>query len=406
VPSSSVSPPPSPHQSLKPPLALSQPPLKNRARRGAAEASMLDHKRRTAWRTGLTVITLPLLLALAALLTRFTSRPLFLGLLAGLSPGTRVHLATGTDRAVYSAHAHTHALHRRQTGASTMPSEPSTSGAAGIVFPTPSKTSNSTPPPPPPPPEPVPTIPSEPPVLPTPFPQPFDTTLGTNFTTNSCENFFLNMTQSLPFRECRPFSFLSQTSTSFLQAQSNITALNVDIWGTCNTPVDADQCAANMGWFESELLSACSEEKSQGNVLISQSLAGLQSYTLMRQVACLPDQNTSTYCYVEATSNQNPSDLYFYSLPSGIPLPNNTNLSCSSCTKNVMALFGAQLNQTGGLEKTYNNAAILASSKCGSDYVYTHSAIASSSALPWVGDKPPSVWTVVFTLGAVLMGLV
>jgi hypothetical protein len=71
-----------------------------------------------------------------------------------------------------------------------------------------------------------------------------------------------------------------------------------------------------------------------------------------------------------------------------------------------MALFGAQLNQTGGLEKTYNNAAILASSKCGSDYVYTHSAIASSSALPWVGDKPPSVWTVVFTLGAVLMGLV
>jgi hypothetical protein len=126
----------------------------------------------------------------------------------------------------------------------------------------------------------------------------------------------------------------------------------------------------------------------------------------MRQVACLPDQKTSTYCYVEATSNQNPSDLYFYSLPFGIPLPNSTNLSCSSCTKSVMALFGAQLNTTDGLEETYNAAAVLASSKCGSGYVYTHSAIASSSALPWVGERPPSGWTVVFTLGALLMGLV
>jgi len=51
-------------------------------------------------------------------------------------------------------------------------------------------------------------------------------------------------------------------------------------------------------------------------------------------------------------------------------------------------------------------AAILASSKCGSDYVYTHSAIAKSSALPWIGDKPPFRWAVVFTLCAFLNGLV
>jgi hypothetical protein len=125
----------------------------------------------------------------------------------------------------------------------------------------------------------------------------------------------------------------------------------------------------------------------------------------MRQVACLSNQNTTAYCYVEATSNGNPSDLYFYSLPFGFSLPNNTDLSCSSCTKSVMALFGSQVNETTGLEKTYNAAAILASSKCGSDYVYTHSAIATSSALPWVGDKPPFRWTVVFTLCAFLIGL-
>ena len=68
-----------------------------------------------------------------------------------------------------------------------------------------------------------------------------------------------------------------------------------------------------------------------------------------------------------------------------------------------MALFGSQENATDGLEKTYDSAATLASSRCGSDFIYTHSAIASSSALPLVGDMPG--WTVVFTLGAVLVGL-
>jgi len=127
---------------------------------------------------------------------------------------------------------------------------------------------------------------------------------------------------------------------------------------------------------------------------------------MMRQVACLSNQNTSTYCYIEAASNRNPSDLYFYNLPFGFPLPNNTNLSCSSCTKSVMAIFGSQVNETSGLEKTYNTAAILASSKCGSNYVYTRPANATSSALPWVGDMPPFRWAVVFTLCSFLIGLV
>jgi hypothetical protein len=127
---------------------------------------------------------------------------------------------------------------------------------------------------------------------------------------------------------------------------------------------------------------------------------------MMRQVACLSNQNSSAYCYVEAATNRNPSDLYFYSLPFGFPLPNNTNLSCSSCTKSVMALFGSQSNETTGLETTYNAAANLASSKCGSDYVYTHSAIAKSSALPLVGERSPFCWTVVLTSCAFLIGLV
>jgi len=210
-----------------------------------------------------------------------------------------------------------------------------------------------------------------------------------------------------------------------VQAQSNLTALNIDVWGTCNTPIEADQCAANMEWFLSQLLDACSKEKSDNHSTVWQALAstfpfiyfmeqfcshiavvafvGLQSFSLMRDAACLVNKDTSTYCYIEAASRNNPSDLYFYTLPFGLPLPNDSTPSCSSCTKSIMALFGSQVNVTDGLEHTYDPAARLASSKCGSNYV---SAIASSSASPWFGDTSPFVWIFVFTLGVLPMGLV
>lgn len=63
---------------------------------------------------------------------------------------------------------------------------------------------------------PAPTVPVNP-VLPTPFPQPFDTTLSTNFSTTTCYDFFLNMTQVDAFRSCRPFSLLISTSYAFTQ---------------------------------------------------------------------------------------------------------------------------------------------------------------------------------------------
>jgi hypothetical protein len=62
----------------------------------------------------------------------------------------------------------------------------------------------------------LPTIPASPPVLPTPFPEPFDTSLEMNFTSVNCYNFFLNMTNTSPFRDCRPFSLLLQSSQGFI----------------------------------------------------------------------------------------------------------------------------------------------------------------------------------------------
>jgi hypothetical protein len=215
--SSSPSPPSSPQPFLTPRPALSSPPRKHGARRRRPSTSMTeqDRKRRIAWYTVSMVIIVPLVLALFTFSKRFPSRPLFLGLLAGPSPGPPVLLATRTGHSAA-------ALHRRQNGASTMPSViPSSSSGASLIFPSTASTPTTQGPSQGPSQTAVPTIPSSPPVLPTPFPQPYDTTLGNNFTTNSCETFFVNMTQSLPFRECRPFSFLSQTSDAFLQVSGS-----------------------------------------------------------------------------------------------------------------------------------------------------------------------------------------
>ncbi|KAI0261606.1 hypothetical protein BC834DRAFT_845469 [Gloeopeniophorella convolvens] len=360
-----------------------------------------DQKRRTAGRTRLAVILVPLVLALVTLSARYVSHPLIMDLLAGPSPEP---LPNWGDFSDWSGHP-AHTLQRRQSGAAPASAPAPASSDSGITFPslssapassaTPSGTQTAG--------QSAPTIPTSPPQLPNPFPQPFDTTLGSNFTTDSCEQFFNNMTQSLPFRQCRPFSLLSQSSTAFLQAQRNVTALNIDIWGTCNTSVDSDQCTDNMGWFASQLPIACSEEESESNQVVVQALDGLKAYSLMRQAACLADQSTSAYCYIEAAADSDPSDLYFYSLPFGIPLPNTTTPTCSGCIKSLLTLFASQTDQIDGLKQTYVSAANLAASKCGSGYVQNASAV--SSAVSWFGDRTHSWWTVGVTLFAVAVGV-
>lgn len=398
--------PPASHQrSMSPAFNLSWPPAAKFPTRERREhvLAIHDRKRRTGWRIYTIAIMFPLLLVLVTLSSRYFTLSRFVHLVAGIFRESRLSAtsAAGTKSISHSVHP----LHRRQSGLSADPSgiPAPTSTVSGILFPsqsmasssippTPTQSGNST----------VPTIPTSSPVLPTPFPQPFDTTFANNFTTSSCENFFTNMTQSLPFRQCRPFSFLSQTSSVFLQAQSNLTALNTDVWGTCNTPVDADQCASNMGWFTSNIQDACSQEKSDRNQMVLQALAGLQLYSLMREVACTADPSLSVYCYVEAASSSNPSDMYFYSLPFGTPLPNNTTPTCSTCTKSIMNLFEKAAGSTDGLKQTYNRAAALTSSQCGSNYL---SKVPSSSAVRWIGDAAVPRWTVLVILCATLVGL-
>ena len=71
---------------------------------------------------------------------------------------------------------------------------------------------------------PAPTVPTNP-TLPTPFPQPYDTTLSSNFSTTSCYNFFLNMTQTDALRTCRPFSLLLTHSQAFITVRFSTSRL-------------------------------------------------------------------------------------------------------------------------------------------------------------------------------------
>jgi len=94
----------------------------------------------------------------------------------------------------------------------------------------------------------------------------------------------------------------------------------------------------------------------------------------MRNAGCLTDPTTNTYCYLDAVRNSNPSDTYFYSLPLGISMPNNTIASCSACTKSLMTLYYGALSdssQSSGLtalQQTYPGAAKIAVADCGTAY--------------------------------------
>jgi hypothetical protein len=120
---------------------------------------------------------------------------------------------------------------------------------------------------------------------------------------------------------------------------------------------------------------------------------GLQAFSLMYASGCLADPTTNAYCYVEAAVNTNPSDLYFYQLPLGMALPNSTTSTCSGCTKTLLALYDAALENAtdlpnlSGLKSTYSGAARLADASCGQGYA-TLSASSSSTQsrpTPWLG---------------------
>ncbi|KAF8889612.1 hypothetical protein BD779DRAFT_1388861, partial [Infundibulicybe gibba] len=320
-----------------------------------------EMKRRSGRRLKWAIVLVPLAMILITASTRYLSHPAAFDIFSGPSAYLSwENLASkGTDWR----------LHRRHPEPQAKGSSPTSTTMASSVSPSPSTTSQSD--------QPLPSIPSAPPPLPTPFPQPFDSDIQQNFSSMSCFNFFSNMTNSASFRSCRPLSCLLQSSSTFINAQQNLTLLNTIVWGTCNTTTAESQCISNMNAYATALKAACVQDLADDNAMAEQTLIALQAYSVGRDGGCLANPTTNTYCYLSAVRDPNPSDLYFYQLPLGIKLPPSSTPSCSSCTQSLLKVYaaalknGSQSDSLTGLKQTYGSAAQLAVQKCGSGYADT-----------------------------------
>ena len=178
-------PPPSP---LPPKEPSSSQPAKAVSPETSCDAALeLKHKRtsRIRW----SILAVPAVLVFITLTTRYISHPILFDSISGFphEPHESVEL---TDWGLHKRHP-------------TPQNHATPHAARADNDPSPSVTT-------------VPTIPASPP-LPTPFPQPFDTSLSKNFSTQGCLNFYTNMTLSLPFRQCRPFGLLTEYSSQFIE---------------------------------------------------------------------------------------------------------------------------------------------------------------------------------------------
>ncbi|KAK7044769.1 hypothetical protein R3P38DRAFT_2766352 [Favolaschia claudopus] len=326
-------------------------------------------KRRIGRRTKWTVILVPVVLILIAASTRYLTHPAAFDMFSdSASLNWETFAEQASDWTPHKRHAPAPPLLEVSTAGSQTVSSASLTGAAASTSPPASSQlpiSAQT----------VPTIPASPPALPTPFPQPFDSDLSQNFSSVSCFNFFANMTNTPAFRSCRPFSLLLQASEGFLSAQEDLERLNTIVWGTCSTTLEEDECSGNIAWFSSNLASSCAIDLKDGNAMALNTQIALNAFGVMRNAGCLVDPSTNTYCYLDAVRNSNPSDTYFYSLPLGISMPNNTIASCSACTKSLMTLYYGALKddsstptKLSALQRTYSSAAKIAVADCGNAY--------------------------------------
>ena len=123
----------------------------------------------------------------------------------------------------------------------------------------------------------------------------------------------------------------------------------------------------------------------------------------MHDSACLANPATDAYCYLSAVLN--PSDLYFFSLPLGIPIPPSSvsEPSCSACSKSLMAIYATALqNQSASLtklESAYQPSVKIAAALCGAVF-----AKAVSAAMPLSCGWPTIFTTSIFVLIWTILG--
>ncbi|KAI9786079.1 MAG: hypothetical protein M1816_008107 [Peltula sp. TS41687] len=238
---------------------------------------------------------------------------------------------------------------------------------------------------------------------PSPPPRPFDTSLGANFTSTNCPNFFQQFLGNPEFSACLPFSLLLQNSHSFFQAEKSRVRITQALDATCN--VDFNACSILMSRIAQEIRkqSTCGPDYNDQNSLVMQAYKGLISYEPLYRAGCLKS-TTGSYCtsqgkgisnmglmtdwdidsgFADAITNMSsPSDSYTYFLPLGLSLPGGSRpASCTSCLQNTMSIFAnAASNVSQPAHRNYVETAQLINLSCGPDFVNSTIPPAKGSA--------------------------
>ncbi|GAA5840297.1 hypothetical protein JCM3766R1_001450 [Sporobolomyces carnicolor] len=203
------------------------------------------------------------------------------------------------------------------------------------------------------------------------LPQPFDSTLGTNFSSTACPSFFATFLADPEFIACAPFSLLLGTSSGFFQAQRSPYALLPHVLDA-SCAASSDSCAALMDKYarDMKLQNTCGQDLARGNALAQEALEGFRNYRLYREVGCQRDNTTqASYCFADASANAEPDALYFYYLAEGTSLPSGTVATCDYCLQTLMGTYSRYaVNATLPIAKTYLAGRSVAALTCGPNF--------------------------------------
>ncbi len=214
-----------------------------------------------------------------------------------------------------------------------------------------------------------------------PLPSPFDTSLGSNFTSQACPTFFHNFLNNATFKDCHPTSLLLQNSNSFFKTSRSAVLLSRALDASCSASLA--QCSPLMASLASQLIqdSNCGQDYRNENAIVTQAHAGLISYEPLYRATCLKNSATGNYCFADAITNtSNLSDSYPYYTALGTNLPAASRPTCGKCLQDTMGIFaGYAANKDQPVSKTYTSTAQQVDLGCGPQFVNATVPIATIS---------------------------
>lgn len=204
-----------------------------------------------------------------------------------------------------------------------------------------------------------------------PLPSPFDTSLGSNFTSQACPNFFNAFLNNATFEDCRPVSLLLQNSNSFFKTSRSAEFLSLALDASCAASLT--QCSPLMASLASQLIedSSCGQDYRSENPLVMQARAGLIAYEPLYRATCLKSGDTGDYCFTDAITNtSNPANSYPYYTALGTHLAGGSRPTCTKCLQDTMNIFaGYAAMREQPISTTYTQTAQQIALGCGPEFV-------------------------------------